>query len=81
MVYWAKKQVQEGECQIPFLNKSSASDAAITLCNTTAVVNETVREVDEIYSIFRLDFEVRAMQTEINRMYYYNYAIGHAACN
>jgi hypothetical protein len=55
-VYWTKKLVQNEECRIPTLNE--ASPKTMLLCNTTAVVNKTVEEVDNTYSIFRLELQV-----------------------
>ena len=62
MVYWTKKLVQNEECQIPTLNDASAElndTDSILLCNTTAIVSKTVEEVDNNYTIFRLELQVR----------------------
>ena len=59
-VYWTLEQVQNEECQIATLNEASPNDTdSIPLCNTTASVNKTVKEVDKDYSIFRLELQVR----------------------
>ena len=63
MVYWTQKQVPENEeCQIPIKNKNRTSPNytdSILLCNTTAIVSKTVKEVDKDYSIFYLELQVR----------------------
>ena len=63
MVYWTKKLIQNEECQIPTLNDASPKmfndTDSMLLCNTTAVVSKTVKEVDNNYSIFHLELQVR----------------------
>ena len=59
VVYWTQKQshVHEEECQIPTLNESTITPA---LCSTTsAVVNKSVKEIDNNYSMFHLELQVR----------------------
>ena len=57
VVYWTQKQVHKEECQIPTLNETAIATA---LCNTTsAVVNMSVKEIDNIYSMFHLELQVR----------------------
>ena len=59
-VYWTLEQVQNEECQIATLNETSPNDtASIPLCNTTAAVSKSVKEVDKNYSIFHLELQVR----------------------
>ena len=58
MVYWTKKLIQNEECQIPTLNDAFDTDSML-LCNTTAVVSKTVKEIDNNYSIFHLELQVR----------------------
>ena len=63
-VYWTQKQVQNiEECQISTMNEASPAPgndtSSIPLCNTTAAVSKTVKEVDKDYSIFHLELQVR----------------------
>ena len=59
VVYWTQKQVEMEECQIPNLNKATPNDTSIALCDTIAVVNNTVIEIDKEYSIFHSELQVR----------------------
>ena len=57
VVYWTQKQLHKEECLIPTLNESVIATA---LCNTTsAVVNMSVKEIDNNYSMFHLELQVR----------------------
>lgn len=59
VVYWtrAQKQDTEQECLIPILDVLSTNDTAV--CNTTAVVKKTREMIDDTYSIFHLELQVR----------------------
>ncbi len=65
MVYWTKKLVQNEECRVPILNdappKNYNDTDSVLLCNTTVVANKTVEKVDNTYSLFRLELQVREL--------------------
>ena len=68
VVYWTQKQLHKEECQMPTQNGSAIAAA---LCNTTsAVVNMSVKEIDNNYSMFHLELQVRHAEHKHMHMYH-----------
>ena len=59
VVYFSQKQVDKNECLLPFLTENSLGvNMTAPLCNSTTVVNKTKEEVDNKFSLFRLELQV-----------------------
>ena len=59
VVYWTLKHGLRQECRIPFLNDSMLSPTGLKICNTSAIAKETRQPVDDTFSLFHLELEVR----------------------
>lgn len=57
VVYWTQKQGLKQECQIPTVNMTSSTNDA-RLCNTTAVVKNRRKSIDDTFSLFHVELEV-----------------------